>query len=165
MTGLKSQGYLKSKLCIFFSKPSLHVSYLSETLVFSPKPRVWGLLSSYPPSLSWPDIITLTFLKSVPFSILTALAHSSASLVWTETSIFLGCQDHPSQPKPAKSLAVPGSHRLLFHCQILTHVFVSLQMTPVPLSARPYFLSKAVALFSGKVCCFSSCFCVHTCHW
>lgn len=148
MSCLKSQGYLKSKLGIF-SKSFLYV-ISTRHQCSHPTQKFEVLLSSCPRSLSWANIITLTFLKSVPFSIPTAVALLTLQhhlLFWTAASVFLADCITPSPPEPGKSLAALGVHYLLFSCQIFTHAFVFVQKAPVPLSPWPYFLSKAVALF------------------
>lgn len=88
MSCLKWQGYLKSKLSIF-SKPFLHV-ISTRHQCSHPTQKFGVLLSSYPPSLSWANIITLTILKSVPFCIPTAVAldQSSASLAFLDSSFY-----------------------------------------------------------------------------
>lgn len=137
---LKSQGYLKSNLGIF-SKPFLSTRHQCS----HPTQKFEVLLSSCPRSLSWANIITLTFLKSPQQC---CFAHFSIACFSGQQLLFsLADRIIPSQPEPGKSLAAPGVHHLLFCCQIFTHVFVFVQMAPVPLSPWPYFLSKAVALF------------------
>lgn len=119
--------------------------------MFSPNAEVWGFiifLSSIPKPgkyyhLNISQIYAFLYPHSCCFSSLFSIAGFSGQ----QLLFSLADKITPSQPKPGKSLAVPGFHHLLFYCQIFTHAFVFVQMAPVPLSTWPYFLSKAVALF------------------
>lgn len=136
--GLKSRVWLKTELSIFFPKhPSLVflISVNDTTILSVTQARNLGFpyLPIILQSLSCVDIITLTFLKSMPFSLSTQLLPQlrlSASLAQTVAFILSSAARVTSSDLlfsawPAKPLAVSGIHHMLLNCQTFTHVVSS----------------------------------------